>query len=197
MLVGEAKNLSVAGNHDYAAVGKIGTEDFNTFAKFAAQWTTDQLSADVRAYLEALPTMAASGEFTLAHGSPRRPIWEYLLSAANAKPSFEHFAGPFCLVGHTHVPSIFAMSPDGEVQAHRVVGAAEVSLAKPGWRFIMNPGSVGQPRDDDPRAACLAVDTDRGTASWLRVEYDIAKTQAMMREARLPTRLVERLAHGW
>jgi diadenosine tetraphosphatase ApaH/serine/threonine PP2A family protein phosphatase len=197
LVVAERKNLAVAGNHDCAVVGRIGLEEFNTFAALAAQWTTEQLSQETRTYLEALPTTATSGEFTLAHGSPRGPIWEYVLNVRVAKASFDHFEGPFCLVGHTHVPSIFALEPSGEVQAHRIVGEAEVSLARPGWRFIMNPGSVGQPRDDDPRASCLAVDTDRGTANWLRVEYDIAKTQAMMREARLPARLVERLAHGW
>jgi len=168
-LAAERKHLSVAGNHDCAAVGRIGIEDFNTFAALAAQWTTEQLSADTRTYLQALPTMATSGEFTLAHGSPRGPVWEYLLSATAARPSFEHFSGPFCLVGHTHVPSLFALSPEGEVQAHRIAGDAEVAIARPGWRFILNPGSVGQPRDDDPRASCLTVDTDRGTASWQRV----------------------------
>ena len=176
---------------------RVAPEDFNPFAALAAQWTTEQLSLETRTYLQNLPTTATSGEFTLAHGSPRQPIWEYLLSAKAAEPSFDHFQGPFCLVGHTHVPSIFARGPDGDVQAHRVVGDAQVSLARPGWRFILNPGSVGQPRDDDPRAACLTLDTEKGTATWYRVEYDIAKTQAMMRQAKLPARLVERLAHGW
>jgi len=197
LLAAERKHLTVAGNHDCAAVGRIGIEDFNTFAALAAQWTAEQLSEEAKAYLEALPTLLTSGEFTLAHGSPRGPVWEYLLSSATARPSFDHFEGPFCLVGHTHVPSLFSLSPEGEVKAHRIVGDAEVALARPGWRFILNPGSVGQPRDDDPRAACLTVDTDRGTATWRRVAYNIAETQEMMRQARLPARLVERLAHGW
>lgn len=197
LLASERKHLAVAGNHDCAAIGKIGIDDFNTFAALAAQWTADQLSAETRAYLQALPTITTAGEFTLAHGSPRGPIWEYLLDANAARASFDHFEGPFCLVGHTHVPSIFAQSPQGDVKAHRIVGPAEVELGIPGWRFILNPGSVGQPRDDDPRASCLAVDTDRGTATWQRVEYDVAQTQEMMRQAKLPGRLVERLAHGW
>jgi predicted phosphodiesterase len=192
-----SKHLSVAGNHDYAAIGKIGVEDFNPFAALATQWTAETLAGPTREYLAALPTVQTSGEFTLVHGSPRGPLWEYLLSATSATASFERFEGPFCLVGHTHVPAIFARSPEGEVQVHRIVGEAEVSLKRPGWRFILNPGSVGQPRDDDPRASCLLIDTDRGSASWRRFEYDIAETQEQMRRVKLPARLVERLAHGW
>ena len=147
-----SKHLSVAGNHDYAAIGKIGVDDFNPFAALAAQWTAKTLADPTREYLAALPTVQTSGEFTLVHGSPRGPLWEYLLNATSATASFDCFEGPFCLVGHTHVPAIFTRSPEGEVQVHRIVGEAEVSLKRPGWRFILNPGSVGQPRDDDPRA---------------------------------------------
>lgn len=197
LLVAQPKHLAVAGNHDYAAIGRIGVEDFNTFAALAAQWTADQLSDESRRYLAGLPTVLGSGEFTLVHGSPRGPVWEYVLTASAASASFEHFEGPFCLVGHTHVPSIFSRNPDGAVEMHRIVGEAEVALARPGWRFILNPGSVGQPRDDDPRAACLVIDTDRGTASWRRIAYDIALTQQQMRQAKLPARLVERLERGW
>jgi diadenosine tetraphosphatase ApaH/serine/threonine PP2A family protein phosphatase len=193
----ELKHLAVAGNHDYAAIGRIGIDEFNAFAALAAQWTTDQLTDATRAYIDALPTVQTSGEFTLVHGSPRSPVWEYLLNVATATASFDHFTGPFCLVGHTHVPVIFAQGPDGAVEAHRVVGDAELALARPGWRFILNPGSVGQPRDDDPRASCLLIDTDRGTASWRRVAYDIAETQRQMRQVKLPARLIDRLAHGW
>ena len=192
-----SKHVAVAGNHDHAAIGKIGVEEFNTFAALAAHWTAETLDEPTRTYLTALPTLQTAGEFTLAHGSPRGPIWEYVLNVDIATENFEHFTGPFCLVGHTHVPSVFARSPEGDVQGRRIVGEAELSLKRPGWRFILNPGSVGQPRDDDPRAACLTIDTDRGTASWRRVEYDIAETQQQMRRARLPARLVERLAHGW
>jgi diadenosine tetraphosphatase ApaH/serine/threonine PP2A family protein phosphatase len=167
------------------------------FAALAAQWTADALTNASRSYLAGLPTVQTSGEFTLAHGSPRSPVWEYLLNADLASASFDHFDGPFCLVGHTHVPAIFAQAPDGTIQAHRVAGDADITLARPGWRFILNPGSVGQPRDDDPRASFLLIDTDRGTASWRRVAYDIAETQQQMRNVKLPARLVERLAHGW
>jgi predicted phosphodiesterase len=192
-----ARHVAVAGNHDHAAIGKIGIEEFNPFAALAAHWTAEQLEESTREFLSGLPTLQTTGEFTLAHGSPRGPIWEYVLNVGIATACFEHFEGPFCLVGHTHVPAIFSRSPEGNVQGHRIAGEIEVSLNRPGWRFILNPGSVGQPRDDDPRAACLVIDTDRGTAQWRRVEYDIAETQQQMRRARLPGRLVERLAHGW
>ena len=92
--------------------------------------------------------------------------------------------------------ALFALSPAGTVQAQQIVGDADLDLARPGWRFILNPGSVGQPRDDDPRAAFLLIDTDRGTASWRRVEYDIAATQQQMRDAKLPGKLTDRLAYG-
>ena len=191
------RHLAVAGNHDHAAIGKIGVEDFNPFAALAAQWTSETLDGTSREYLAALPSVQNSGEFTLVHGSPRGPIWEYVLNASSARLSFDHFGGPFCLVGHTHVPMLFIRSRDGQVQSHRIDGDTSVSLKQPGCRFILNPGSVGQPRDDDPRAACLIIDTDSGLASWRRVEYDIAETQQQMRRAKLPARLVERIAHGW
>ena len=191
------KHIAVAGNHDHAAIGRISIEEFNMFAQFAAKWTTDALSKETREYLEALPTIQAAGEFTLVHGSPRAHVWEYVLSASVAQANFAHFSGPFCLVGHTHVPAVFALSPDGEVHVRRIVGDAELSLAQPGWRFILNPGSVGQPRDDNPLASCLLIDTDLGTAQWRRVEYQIAETQQQMRAAKLPARLVDRLSDGW
>jgi predicted phosphodiesterase len=196
-LLSESKHLAVAGNHDCAVVGRISLDEFNPFAALAAQWTTNQLSDAARSYLTALPTMQTAGEFTLAHGSPREPVWEYVLKTSVAGKSFDHFEGPFSLVGHTHVPSNFARAPDGEVHSYQVDGDRDVSLARPGWRFILNPGSVGQPRDDDPRASYLTIDTDSGTAAWHRVAYDIAATQQQMRSAKLPARLVERLAHGW
>jgi diadenosine tetraphosphatase ApaH/serine/threonine PP2A family protein phosphatase len=191
------RHLAVAGNHDQAAVGIIGTEAFNSVAAFAAQWTIEQLTDETRAFITARPTLLTAGEFTLAHGSPRAPIWEYVINAAIATVNFAEFDGPFCLVGHTHVPALFARSPDGEVHARQIEGEAHVSLAQAGWRFILNPGSVGQPRDDDPRASFLLIDTETGSAYWRRVEYDIAATQQQMRDAKLPNRLVERLAHGW
>jgi predicted phosphodiesterase len=190
------KHLAVAGNHDWAATGRMGVEEFNPYAAAAALWTRDQLAPDTRDYLVGLPIRLTSGEFTLAHGSPRDPLWEYLLGASSAGANFAHFDGSFCLVGHTHVPSIFARADDRGVLARRIIGDEDVSLNQPGSRYILNPGSVGQPRDGDPRAAFLVVDTDRRLASWRRVAYPIEPTQDRMRRAGLPTELVERLDLG-
>jgi predicted phosphodiesterase len=190
------KHLAVAGNHDWAATGRMGVEEFNPYAAAAALWTRDQLAPDTRDYLVGLPIRLTSGEFTLAHGSPRDPLWEYLLGASSAGANFAHFEGPFCLVGHTHVPAIFTRADDRRVLARRIVGDEDVPLDQPGSRYILNPGSVGQPRDGDSRAAFLVVDTDRRLASWRRVVYPIEPTQERMRRAGLPPELIERLDLG-
>jgi predicted phosphodiesterase len=191
------KHVAVAGNHDAAATGQMALDGFNPYAAAAARWTMDQLTPATREYLTQLPTKLVSGEFTLAHGSPRNPLWEYLFNAETARASFDHFDGPFCLVGHTHVPSFFVRTGEGEILARRVVDEAEVPLAQPGCRFILNPGSVGQPRDEDPRASLMVVDTERRSATWHRVAYPIEATQEKMRRVGLPSKLVDRLANGW
>ena len=191
------KHLAVAGNHDHAALGKIGVQDFNVLARTAAEWTADALSANTRAYLDALPTIQTAGEFTLVHGSPRSHVWEYILNAAVASENFDHFSGPFCLVGHTHVPAAFGLSPDGEMRVQQMYDGDVLDLAQSGWRFILNPGSVGQPRDENPLASFLLIDTDQGAAHWRRVAYQIAETQQQMRDAKLPGRLIDRLSSGW
>jgi predicted phosphodiesterase len=193
-LVMERGTLSVAGNHDRAVVRELTTEDFNHDARDAADWTATQLSDQARGYLRGLPERESWGDFTLVHGSPREPIWEYLMSARAAEVSFRHFSTACCLVGHTHVPSIFTLS-DGKVSARYADPETELEL-RPEARYILNPGSVGQPRDEDPRAAYLLLDTERRVASWRRVEYDVAATQAQMRAEHLPPALIERLALG-
>lgn len=190
-------SVAVAGNHDHAALGKIQMDDFNLNAQFAAEWTRNELTSETRAYLDGLPTIRVLGEFTLVHGSPRSHVWEYILSAAVADANFKHFDGQFCMIGHTHIPSVFALNSDGEPFAQRIDGDGDLPLTQPGWRFILNPGSVGQPRDDNPLASCLLIDTDQRTARWRRVSYDVAETQRQMRDAKLPARLVDRLAEGW
>ena len=191
-LRGEAAT-GVCGNHDAAALGRIESSSFNHDARVAVHWTADRLQAGTREWLGALPQRASDGAFTLVHGSPRDPIWEYVYSAGVARSSFGAFETPHCLVGHTHVPLVFR-DDDGQVETLAPSEGSQLSLDS--RRTILNPGSVGQPRDGDPRACGMILDTQAMTVEWRRVEYPIRTTQERMRSAGLPRRLVERLSHG-
>src|SRR5438105_3964046 len=185
---------AIAGNHDLAAIGTLSSEDFNGDAAVAAQWTADELTTEARTFLGSLEPMTEIDGVTLAHGSPREPVWEYMLSAATAAAGFEIIETDLCLVGHTHIPSLFVEHESGvpEVSYMRGGSASPVAAVK----TIANPGSVGQPRDRDPRAAYLVYDTERAELAWERVEYDIAKVQKRMRKLGLPSFLTERIAYG-
>lgn len=199
----ESAAYCLAGNHDWAALDRIDVSDFNPEARTAVEWTREQLTSESIAFLEDLPPRIddVAEDFTLAHGSPRHPIWEYIIYPPTAAENFEHFDTPFCLVGHTHQPIIFRREPD-ESNAQALMPALGQPLpiqqgAADGIRFIINPGSVGQPRDGDPRASFAIYDADAGALFYYRQSYDIAATQARMREAKLPDRLVNRLEYGW
>jgi predicted phosphodiesterase len=191
----------VRGNHDAAAIGEIDTSWFNDDARTAVQWTADRISEETRGWLKELPQRDTEGAhadsgkpgFTLVHGSPRDPIWEYVFSVSVAQASFKAFDTAHCLVGHTHVPLVFR-EDDGAVEALSPKPGSRLALDA--RRTILNPGSVGQPRDGDPRACGMILDTEAMTAEWHRVEYPISTTQERMRSAGLPGRLVERLSHG-
>ncbi len=183
----------VRGNHDAAAIGALSTEAFNDDARTAVEWAASVLTPEVMRWLTDLPERATVGDFTLVHGSPRDPTWEYLFSAALARANLPAFTTPHCLVGHTHVPLVFRNDAAG---MQLLVPDPGIPLETDERRLILNPGSVGQPRDGDPRACGMLLDTTQGTATWQRVPYPIAEVQARMRSVALPTRLVERLAHG-
>jgi diadenosine tetraphosphatase ApaH/serine/threonine PP2A family protein phosphatase len=184
----------IAGNHDWAAVGRVGTEEFNRDAAAAIQWTARQLTPEARAWLAALEPLHVEDDVTLAHGSPYDPIWEYVLSEPVAARAFRYFATALCLVGHTHIPCSFVEETPGRVVGtYRGEGAV---LALEGRRALANPGSVGQPRDGDPRAAYLLFDRAAGRLTWRRTSYPVAVTQAKMARAGLPPRLASRLAFG-
>lgn len=187
---------ALTGNHDLASLGLVSLADFNALARTANQWNNKQLEPELRAYLQALPDrLPVPPEATLAHASPRDPVWEYILDAGTAQANLKHFDTPLCFVGHTHVPTIFGKHEDGKTEFRH--GSPGESLAlKQNSRYIINPGSVGQPRDGDPRAAYAVWDTEAGTVRFNRVEYDISTTQAKMRAAGLPDMLAERLAFG-
>lgn len=190
--------LTVVGNHDWAVLGRMDVEDFNPEARRAVNWTRDQISAENLAWLSDLPNQPiVRGDFTLTHGSPRDPVWEYVLYPAVAQANFEHFTSRFCLVGHTHVPALHLLQGNGAKVRSLTLSPGEALVLQDGWRGILNPGSVGQPRDSDPRASYALLDTEALTWEIRRVAYPIEVTQAHMRAAKLPERLINRLAYGW
>lgn len=189
-------HLCLAGNHDWAALGRLDVRTFNADARKAVTWTRETLTDEHLAYLEALPTTFVLGPFTLAHGSPREPVWEYILDTMIATLNFSHYQTPYCLVGHTHTPIIFTMA-EGTNQAGSESPRYGEEIPLNGARCIINPGSVGQPRDSDPRAAYALLDADSMTWEHRRIPYDIGAVQERMHAADMPTRLILRLEHGW
>jgi diadenosine tetraphosphatase ApaH/serine/threonine PP2A family protein phosphatase len=230
-LVRACSELCIAGNHDWVAAGKANSAEFTGAAAIVAAWTSRQLTGEERTYLAELPQIVATGDFTLAHGSPSNPIWEYLLTPAAARRNFPAFETRFCLVGHTHLPVIFLEpgngryphgaqfgaqpaatalltldAPDWARLAHPGTAVAESSCTRiipqpgpwtppAGYRAIINPGSVGQPRDHDPRAAYMVYDSEQGF-EFRRVPYEVSATQRKLRDHGLPERLGQRLAQG-
>lgn len=191
--VREHCDIVLSGNHDYAVFEPSVARDFNPNAARAAEWTRAQLHADEIAYLRSLPSLVEVDGVTLAHASPADPVWTYILSVVDAHESFAAFSGALCFVGHTHVAACYAKR-DGILTRVPVVDDERFPLTD--GRFIVNPGSVGQPRDRDPRAAYLWYDATAESVIWKRVAYDIAATQEKILAAGLPERLASRLAIG-
>ena len=188
---------SVMGNHDGAAIGIVDPAYFNPDARAAIEWTAGALGDNARSYLATLPEVRRDGELTAVHGSPRDPIWEYVASRSIAESNFDSFETRLCLFGHTHLPIAYRMV-DGSVEA--VPGLPDDVVDVGTDRALLNPGSVGQPRDGLPDAAYAILELDDaaggGRMSFHRVGYDIDSTQRLMQEAGLPARLVERLRYG-
>jgi predicted phosphodiesterase len=188
---------SVMGNHDGAAIGTVDPAYFNPDARAAIDWTAAALDANARAYIAALPEVRSDGELTAVHGSPRDPIWEYITGPAVAAANLGAYETRLCLFGHPHLPIAF----------RAVDGGMDASVGLPGTaarigpeRALLNPGSVGQPRDGLRDAAYAILDLngapEHDSFEFRRVAYDIDRTQRLMREAGLPIRLVERLSYG-
>lgn len=192
-LLQQYDHICVAGNHDWAAIGRIDTLDFNEDAALANLWTAQQLTDEDKNYLKSLPLVISEGNFSLAHGSPREPIWEYLLSTRAAKDNLEFFNTPFCLVGHSHIPLVFEQI-DNSLTLRQIQDKASLKLETN--RLIINPGSVGQPRDNDPRASYSLYDSSTGIIQNHRVEYNIEATQKKMLQEKLPEFLIYRLSNG-
>ncbi|MEA3336880.1 MAG: metallophosphoesterase family protein [Chloroflexota bacterium] len=195
-------HLRVAGNHDWAALGHLDIDDFNPEARHMVLWTQEALDSLSYAYLRKLPSEPIeAGEFIITHGSPREPVWEYVRTSTIARENFDYFDTAYGLVGHTHVPRIYRLAEDPETglqacAAHAPGYDQDISL-KGDHRLILNPGSVGQPRDNDPRAAYALLDTEQQIWRFRRISYPYEMTQADMRSAGLPDRLIVRLAYGW
>jgi diadenosine tetraphosphatase ApaH/serine/threonine PP2A family protein phosphatase len=194
-LVRERCALVLVGNHDLVALGsaEVGVEDFNPEAASASLWTSEQLTAAARGFLSSLEPQAARDGFQLFHGSPRDAVWDYVIDEPSVVESFELTDAPIVLVGHSHIATAVLLTDDrlegGVAHAEQV---AELELG----RWLLNPGSVGQPRDGDPRAAYLRLDLESGAARFERIAYPVARTQAEIRERGLPDSLAERLSHG-
>ena len=188
-------HVALSGNHDWAALDKLDISDFNQEARAAVLWTRDTLTEESLAFLDSLPAKRTQDQFTLAHASPRHPVWEYILDYETARENFEHFTTPYCLVGHTHIPVLIAEDEGDELFVLTPTYKETIYLED--TRVIINPGSVGQPRDSDPRAAYALLNSEDLTWEFHRVAYPIEETQAQMRELGLPEALAARLAYGW
>jgi diadenosine tetraphosphatase ApaH/serine/threonine PP2A family protein phosphatase len=191
-LVQEHADLCLVGNHDLVALGALTVSDFNDEAAAAAVWTSEALTHESRTFLRSLEPQATADGAELFHASARDPVWEYVLSEEAARATFDLTTAPLVLVGHSHVA--LALTVNGqEVIGGIAPGGTSVDLA---GRWLVNPGSVGQPRDGDPRAAWLFADLERASAAFRRVSYPVERTQAEMVEAGLPPLLAARLAVG-
>jgi diadenosine tetraphosphatase ApaH/serine/threonine PP2A family protein phosphatase len=185
--------VGVRGNHDAAACGGMEIDWFNPDARRAMEWTRAAISPATLAWLAALPDRHLIEGSELVHGSPRQPIWEYVTSASVARDNIAILAAPIGLHGHTHVPVAW-LEDGGRVELMRARRGSTLELK--GRRALINPGSVGQPRDGDPAASYAVLDPEAGSVSWHRVAYDIAAVQDAMREAGLPASLRSRLSVG-
>jgi predicted phosphodiesterase len=192
-LVQARADVCLSGNHDLAVLGTIDLTEFSGDAGTAAAWTRGVLGDDARAYLSGLEPSGEARGVALFHGSARDPVWEYVLSDEAALATFARTEEPLVLVGHSHAALQISL---GELGLEGGLAPNGTALELSGARWLLNPGSVGQPRDGDPRAAYLDLDLDAHRATFRRVDYDIELTQSEMRAAGLPQLLADRLSLG-
>jgi predicted phosphodiesterase len=187
-------DLCLAGNHDLVVTGDIDIGDFSASAAAAAEWTRENIASETLSFLRGLRPTEAGRAIGLYHASPRDPVWEYVLSGWQADECMDLMEPRVSAVGHSHVALWFRRTGEGEVEGAPAAGGLERDLSSNEW--LLNPGAVGQPRDDDPRAAWLLLDTEAWTAHWRRVEYPIGEAAGAIQTAGLPKVLAERLYHG-
>jgi predicted phosphodiesterase len=197
-LAREHAAVCLAGNHDLAVTGEISLEDFSRGASLAAQWTREVIAPENLAFLATLSPQgeegSAGGSLGLYHGSPRDPVWEYVLSALLAELCLDEQPHRICLIGHSHVALSFVRAEGELATGEPRRDGARLDVAAGEW--LLNPGSIGQPRDGDPRASWLLLDLAEATVSFQRTDYDVAGAAAAIRAARLPDSLAERLEYG-
>jgi diadenosine tetraphosphatase ApaH/serine/threonine PP2A family protein phosphatase len=185
----------LAGNHDLGAAGRIPVDDFSGLAGTALAWTRRALGRHGLERLARLQPSDPAGPAALFHASPRDPIWEYVVATGQARIALEAARAPLTLVGHTHQPAAWGLREDGSIETVPVAG--EMLLAVGAGRWLVNPGSVGQPRDGDPRAAWALYDPDDAVIHFRRTPYDVAAAQNAILDAGLPVALASRLSEGW
>jgi predicted phosphodiesterase len=193
-VVQERAAVCLVGNHDLATTGRLDLNIFTRDAAASARWTARVLEEGPRRFLGSLEPEGTAEGLGLYHASPRDPVWEYVLSPEAALSAFTLTSWPVLLVGHSHVALALGLTPDEGIEGGLAPAGEELDLRQRRW--LLNPGSVGQPRDGDPRAAYLLLDLEVRRASFRRVEYPIGQTQLEMRERGLPESLATRLEHG-
>ncbi|MGA8744352.1 MAG: metallophosphoesterase family protein [Solirubrobacterales bacterium] len=196
-LVRERCELCLAGNHDLAVLGGLDIAAFSAGAAEAVRWTRQNAAESTLAFLAELEPAGLRLGFGLFHASPRNPIWEYVLSAEQADACFDLQAQRICLIGHSHVALFFTRPPQGEAtETHGAQSGDGALLDFGSGVWLINPGSVGQPRDGDPRAAWIELDTEAQTARFHRVDYDVEAAAESILSAGLPKHLADRLRAG-
>jgi predicted phosphodiesterase len=193
-LAREHAAICLAGNHDLGVTGALALEQFSRGAAMAATWTQETITPETRAYLAALEPSNVNEAVGLYHASPRDPIWEYVLSPLQAELCLDVQEHRVCLIGHSHVALSFCRNPGEPASGETRADEETLEISEGEW--LINPGSVGQPRDGDPRAAWLELDLNEAQATFHRVEYDFAAAGAAIRAAQLPDSLAERLQYG-
>lgn len=186
-------DIVLMGNHDHAAIGHTSTSYFNIYAKMAIEWTATELTPSTRLFLEGLPFRHEERDISFMHSTPVKPEeWNYVLNLSEAEYNLKRSESKMCFIGHSHVAVIFVQRFDGKIRAFRD-GIVDIA---PDSRYIINVGSVGQPRDGNPAASFGIYDTESARYQLIRQEYDVSKTQQAMMERDLPYFLVERLSRG-
>jgi diadenosine tetraphosphatase ApaH/serine/threonine PP2A family protein phosphatase len=191
-LVKERSDICLVGNHDLAVLGKLDISAFSSAAATAARWTAENCEPSTIEFLAGLKAESEREEVGLFHASPRDPVWEYVLSLEQAAECLDVAERRLNLIGHSHVALFF--NRNGQVRGAQAGADASLDLREDSW--LINPGSVGQPRDGDPRAAWLELDTGDASALYRRVEYDVDKAAEPILEAGLPSHLADRLYLG-